>query len=126
MKKISIHNYAEAFLKMLQKPGANADEVLKRFIVMIKRRNDWPRRNEILSAVEAKWRATLGRSLLTIESARTLTSAQRESLIRRWSKEKFDMKEKINPTLIAGVKLIVNGERQLDGSLNRKLRDMFN
>ncbi len=126
MKKIPIHNYAEAFLKTLQKPGINSDEVLKRLIATIKRRNDWPRRNEILSAVEAEWRAARGRSLLTIESARTLTSAQRESLIKRWSNEKFDMREKINPALIAGVKLIVNGEHQLDGSLDRKLRDMFN
>lgn len=125
MKKLSPQNYAKAFLAALEEPGIDANEAVKRFIAAVRRRNDWSRRNEILSVIEAKWRAKQGKSLLTIESARPLTRAQRESLAKRWSGATFDVRETTNPSLIAGVKLVVNGERQLDGSLNRKLRDMF-
>lgn len=35
------------------------------------------------------------------------------------------VEEKINPILVAGLKVIVNGERQLDMSLAHKLNNIF-
>jgi len=48
-----------------------------------------------------------------------------KALLKQFVKEGDIVKEKINRELIAGVKVIVDGERQLDYSMQDKLQSIF-
>lgn len=124
MKTISPDVYAEAFVKTLA--GRHVSEtVIERFIASIRKHNDWARRNNIIRACEKKMRQRDGKELITIESARELSLAQREKLSLAWKGKNQDIEYRINPSLIAGVKIVIDEEKQFDGSLRRKLDKMF-
>ncbi len=124
MRKTSPDAYAEAFLAVAENAG-DKSAIIKRFVGAIQRRNDWSWRGHILEACEKKWRRAHGKSLVTIESARELLPAQRTRLTSQWKNKTHDVEFKINPSLIAGVRILINDERQFDGSLKRKLAELF-
>ncbi len=124
IKKISPDSYAKAFVAILEK-SRNPNAVVKNFIETIKKNNDWARRRQIREACERKWRAARGKSLITIESARELSAEQRTQLSKGWEEKGHSVEYKIYPSLIAGVKIVIDGEKQFDGSLKRKVNKMF-
>ncbi len=124
MKKIKVNMYADAFVAALHGAGAK-EKLIGNFIESIRKHNDWSRRHQILAAVEKKWRRAQGKSLITIESARALSKDQEEQLGKRWKDKNSDIEYTTNPSLIAGAKIVINEERQLDGSLKRKLAELF-
>ncbi len=124
MKKISVDSYADALLAV-SKETKNAGKLIEKFIEAIKKNNDWARRTQILEACEKKWRHLHGKSLITIESARPLSSEQQSKLTNQWKNKNSDIEYKINNSLIAGVKVIINEEKQFDVSLKRKLATLF-
>jgi len=87
---------------------------LKNFLRLLEKNGDRKKLKEIVALAEKM----LYRKI-TIETARKVKVA--------WPKKKSDLiEEKINPSLIAGVKITVNGEKQLDFSLKNKLEKIFN
>lgn len=124
MKKISVDSYATAFVSALKGTGSK-EKILEKFIETIRRHNNWSRRHQILAACEKKWRRAEGKSLVIIESARELSTVQRTQLLAQFKNKNHDVEYTINPSLIAGVKILINDEKQLDGSLNNKLRKIF-
>ncbi|OGZ54178.1 MAG: hypothetical protein A3B25_00675 [Candidatus Ryanbacteria bacterium RIFCSPLOWO2_01_FULL_48_26] len=124
MKKISTDSYAAAFVAVLEK-SRNADTVVKNFIETIKKNNDWAKRRQIREACEKEWRKVHGKSLVVIESARELNGEQRARVSKQWKDKGHSVEYKIYPSLIAGVKIVIDEEKQFDGSLNNKLRKVF-
>lgn len=124
MKKISVDSYAAAFISALTGTGAK-EKIVERFIETIRRHNDWSRRHQIIAACEKKWRKIEGKSLITIESARELSKERYAQLTKHFKDKKSDIESRINPSLIAGVKILIDDEKQLDGSLNSKLQKIF-
>ncbi len=124
MKKISADLYADAFIAAIKGTGGK-EKIVERFIEAIRRHNDWSRRHQILTACEKKWRRAEGRTLVTIESARELSKEQRAKLTKQFKDKHHDVEYKTNPSLIAGVKILIDDEKQLDGSLRRKLNEIF-
>ncbi len=87
---------------------------LKNFLRVLEKNGDTKKLKEIVAMAEKMMYRKI-----TIETARKVKVA--------WPKKKNDLiEEKINPSLIAGVKITVNGERQLDFSLKNKLEKIFN
>ena len=125
MKKLPLHIYADVLLKVLEKQSLDADGVIRRFTETLKKRNDWSRRFKIIDAFEQKLRAKNGTTLVSIESARPLTESQRSAIETRWKTVRHIMRYAVNPSLIAGVKIIINNEYQLDGSLAKKFQMLF-
>jgi len=76
---------------------------------------------EILDLAEDIVLAKQGKRKIVFETARHVTPNQRKTL--ESFVEKGDIvKEKINPELIAGIKIIIDNSRQFDASMQGKLQ----
>ncbi len=117
---ITPNDYAQAFIAV-----ADGKHAVENLLQVIRKNGDWSRRAKIIAAIEAAARAKSGKSLATITSARTLTSAQLHAIEERFPKEQFDYEHSINPELIAGVRVEIDGESKIDASLAFALRNMF-
>lgn len=125
MRKITVQHYATAFVAALKEKKADKDKLIKNFLALIRSKSDWFRREKIVSAVKSKLREDEGKQLLTVESARALGKKQIEIIENAYLPKKYDIEYRLNQNMIAGVKLTIDGKLQLDGSLARKLNDMF-
>jgi len=65
-----------------------------------------------------------GKSKITFETARKITASQKK-LLDSFVKNGDVVKEKINPEIIAGVKIIINNSKQFDSSMQSKLQNIF-
>ena len=65
-----------------------------------------------------------GRRKITIECSRPLQGKTNE-LVKPILQEKDILYKKINPDLIAGIKITIDDEKQFDGSLATKLKKIF-
>jgi F0F1-type ATP synthase delta subunit len=79
---------------------------------------------QILDLAEDLLLRKQGKNKITFEIARRIT-AENRALLKQFVKEGDVVKEKINHELIAGVKVIINNERQFDNSLKSKLQNIF-
>ena len=129
MKKITAQAYAQAFLETSGHALSDQAKFLKRFIAVIKKNGDWSRAPQIMKAVETAWRRKHERPLVTIESARPLSREQlanlKKGLHDSGKMSAFDIEEKLRPELIAGVRLTIDDEQQLDASLQQLMKQVF-
>ena len=126
MKKITPRIYAESFFAAAHEPGTHADTLVKNFVELLKKRGDWAHREKIMKAVEDAKRASLGRKLVEIESARKLPETELSSIRKMFHGKSYDFEERVNPELVAGVRLTLDRDQELDGSLQHVLRNLFN
>lgn len=110
--KYSAKQYARAIIGAKKFNAAN-------FFRALEKNGDTKKLKEITVLVEKMLLAKTGNKKITLETARPL---QKEI---RVGKKGDVVEEKINPDLIAGMKIMVDGERQLDFSLLKKLNEIF-
>lgn len=123
MISVSSFFYAEAFRKALGE-GASEEELLRNLSGVVLRHGQgaqWPRiamrvSKELVHHHKGRW--------ITVETARLLTDTQRKKIEEAFSKKDY-IEEQIRPDLIAGMRIIIDGEREFDGSLKRKLHNLF-
>lgn len=118
---IAPRDYAKAVIE-----SGVSDEKIANLIRAIRKNGDWSRRGKIIAAIEAAERMSAGKSLAVIESARQLTASQRAMIAEKFSEQKFDTEYRANPEVIAGVRIEINGESQIDTTLAATLRKIFN
>lgn len=124
--KYASHLYAQAFCKALAEAATpqQKNSVVERFAIVLKRNGDMRRQDILLAAVERELvRAAHGRRI-TIETARRVPRDLARA-VRSFATERDVIKERIVPALIAGVRIIIDGEREFDGSLKRKLETLW-
>ena len=124
MKSISPQTYARAFVEALDHSPAHHTQIIKNFIEEVRRNGHWPRRHQIAAECERAWRQRHNQPLLVVESARALNAAQKAHLEKSLGK-KHDIEERVRPELIAGVRLTLDDEMQLDHSLAHLLNEVF-
>jgi len=129
MKKIPAQAYAQAFLEESERAGHNTAKLLQRFTALIRKNGDWSRSPQILKAVETAWRRKHKRPLVVVESARPLSHKQLEEIKKglhdSGRMSAFDIEEKLRPELVAGVRITIDEERQLDASLQQLMKEVF-
>ncbi len=123
--KYSSHFYAKALAEVIAatKPAHEA-QVAKNFLALVRKNGDEAHLRRILEEAGKLVRAKEGTRRVTLETARTLGHAQKESL-KSFIKRGDVIEEKIDPELVAGVRIIVDDETQFDGSLRGKLDRLF-
>jgi F0F1-type ATP synthase delta subunit len=110
--KVKAKDYAKALVDVKKFDA-------RRFLRILQRNGDTKKLKEIVVLAEKMMLAKSGNQKIVLEIARPVTKKMNVG-------KKGDMvEEKINPTLIAGVKIIIDGEKQLDFSLSKKLNDIF-
>jgi len=121
-----MNNYVEAFTEALAEVSGTAekDKVISNFSKLLRRTGDIKSGAKIAAAIHKKMVNNENGKWVNIESARQLSDSKSRSLKSKFSK-KDNITFNINPELVAGVRILVNGEEELDNTLNQKLNRLF-
>lgn len=124
--KYKAKDYAKALVELLLLKATSVDEkkLLALFLKLLEKNGDTGKAKEIIILAEALFFKKTGRKKIILETARKMDLKQRDSLASL-IKEGDIFQEKINKDLIAGVKIIVDNERQLDVSMLKKIQQIF-
>lgn len=129
--KYSVHDYAKALdaaiADVVGQPTAKQEAVAKNFLELVRRNNDESGFKKILqeAARIARGRKREGAlRQVTVQSARSLNKAQ-EKMLGGFLRETDVVNYQIDPSLVAGVKIVVDDEMQLDGTMKAKLDSLF-
>ncbi|MFH1246209.1 MAG: F0F1 ATP synthase subunit delta [Candidatus Liptonbacteria bacterium] len=124
--KYKLEVYAKVLAESIIAAKNREDEkkVLKNFMSILLANGDIKSARRIFEHTE--WiLAKRGRGeMVTIESARPLKPGVVEKVKKEFPKAGL-VEERIIPTLVAGMRVRVNGERELDASLIAKLQKLF-
>jgi F0F1-type ATP synthase delta subunit len=123
--KYSPSIYARAFSEIVSPPSADkkAGVLIKNFLTLIRKNNDQHQLKKIFSQIEKTVREKTGKRKLMVETARPFKKL--DSAIKKVIRKDDIVEEKINPDLIAGLKIILNDEIQFDGSMQKKIKSLF-
>jgi len=115
--------YAKALVDSLTtlKP-ANDKKIVVNFIKLLQKNQDTKKTKEILALTEKLLLKKTGNKKVVLEVARKIDT---KNIIKSFTKKGDSIQEKINPALVAGVKIMIDGDKQLDLSLQRKLENIF-
>ena len=124
-KQAQIKLYAKALAEVIAKGKADIskEKIASNFVKLLISAGFEGKSKEILELAETMVLANQGKRKITFETARKSTSSQ-QKMLEKFVKSGDVVKEKINPELIAGIKIIINDSRQLDGSLQSKLQQI--
>ncbi|MBI3589470.1 MAG: F0F1 ATP synthase subunit delta [Candidatus Liptonbacteria bacterium] len=121
--KYSPKNYALALAKSLEK-AKDEKPLISNFLKLVKKNGDQKSFPKILEAFKKIEIKKNGGSQIKIEFAREASEAQIKSITKKFSRKDW-IETSLNPSLVAGVRITFDDERELDGSLNRKLHKLF-
>jgi len=124
--KYPAHIYAKALAEAIAttKGKAAEDAVVKNFIALVRRNGDEAHIRKLVEEAARMVRGKSGVRKVTIETARALKAPQRK-LLDHFIKGGDIVEERIDPALVAGVKIILDDELQFDGSLKGKMDKIF-
>ena len=123
--KYSINNYVDALVQVLgDAPDERKEEALKNFVTLLSKNGDIAKRNKIVEAVHKKLVNSNGGRWVIIELARE-TDNRKLDLIKGSFSAKDHVDVRINTRLVAGIRVTVDGEEEMDNSLDNKLKKLF-
>lgn len=126
--KYPAHIYAKALAEAIVgakgRNGKEQDAIILRFIALVRKNGDEAHLRKLVEEAARFVRGKSGVRKVTMETARSLGASQKKALAG-FVKTGDILEEKIDPELVAGVKIIVNDELQFDGSLKGKLDKLF-
>lgn len=123
MAKIKSKIYAKALSESVLKAKSEQEKkIAENFLRVIKLNGDEQKTKEIIFLTEDLLLKKSGNKKIILETARKTDS---KKLAAAMAKKGDVIQEKISPELIAGVKITINGEKQLDFSLSNKLNGIF-
>lgn len=120
VKQNKIKLYARALADIVSKKGIDEKKIINNFVKLLVSTGYEKKSKEILALTEDFILAKQGKSKVTFQTARKMTADQRK-LMENFVKKGDVVKEKINPELIAGIKIIINDSQQFDASMQSKL-----
>lgn len=121
--KYSPQIYAKAFSEIIMKPSVKKADLVKNFLRLIKKNNDEHLLKKIYELTEKMARDKFGKRKVVVETARAIKGLN--ITIKKISQKGDIVEKKINPDLIAGIKIILNDEMQFDGSMEKKIKNLF-
>lgn len=119
--------YARAFLAALENAHTQKEReaCIQQLCTALQSYGDMPHAKEVVDVVERMLVEKAGGRMAEIESARPLTSKAKKTVAKLFHLKDV-VRERVNPGLIAGIRVTLDGEREFDGSLKRKLDRLFN
>lgn len=124
--KYSPKLYAQAFAELAWQPMDQREEarLVENFLKLIERNGDSGKLQKILQETEKALRMKTGRRKVTVETAREAAQGA-ASFLKSFLKKNDVVEERINPDLIAGIKVTIDEGVQFDGSLKNRLDSLF-
>ena len=124
MNKNKTKLYAKALAEVLSKKGIDDKKIVNNFVKLLINAGYERKSKEILELAENLLLAKQGKRKITFETARKITPSQ-QKILESFAKKGDIVKEKINPELIAGIKIIINESKQFDASMQSKLQNLL-
>lgn len=119
--KYSVNNYVGAFTEAIKK--ASQGEVVGGFVKLLKKTGDIKHSKKILEAIHKKLINEKGGKWVNVEVARD--SALKKDLLKHNFSDKDHVNFSINPELVAGMRITIDGEKELNNSMQNKLNKLF-
>ncbi len=118
-------HYAEALYAVLKNtaPGAQP-KILKQFLGVVKKHNDWRRIHVILHSFEKVYLEKEGLRAVTVDYVDVMPKGLKEAIARQLN-GKLIFEERCCPDLYAGVRIFVNNEILIDASARAYLKILF-
>jgi F0F1-type ATP synthase delta subunit len=120
--KYKSRDYAKTLVEIMIDGKDNA-KMVAGFLEFVKKNRDEKKLREILKLAEKLYFKKTGNKKIVLETARA-QNFKNSDLLENLVKKGDIVEEKINKDLIAGVKIVVNEEKQLDFSLFKKLQEL--
>jgi len=121
--KYSPKSYAVALSSVLEK-SKEEKHVFTNFLKTVKKNGDQKILHKILDAFKKIEIKKHGGSHIKIEFAREPLKDQLKSITKKFKSQDW-IETSLNPALVAGVRVTIDGEREIDNSLARKLHKLF-
>ncbi len=120
--KYSLDTYTEALFNALDETEpVNKDKVLSNFVRILDKNGDIRYRDRIIESVHKRAVKRNGGKWVIVEVARELPEP-RQRIIREIFSENDFVGFSVNSALLAGIRITIDGEQELDASLNKKLK----
>lgn len=124
--KYKAKDYAMALSELTLKEVTLAQEkkLSDNFLKLLKKNGDISKVKKVIDLAETLFFKKTGSKKVILETAREINSKQKrllESLIKKGD----IIQERTNKELIAGIKIVVNDEKQIDFSMQKKLENIF-
>lgn len=120
--KYKLKDYAKILFGLMTDSNIESKNLISSFVKLLEKKGEIKNARKIIGLAEKHYLEKRGNKKIILETARILN---KQDFLKIIKKEGDIIEEKINPELIAGVKITVNGERQIDFSLQKKLSEMF-
>ncbi len=128
MKQNKTKLYAKVLAEVLstKKELSDAEEkkIVNNFVKLLVDSGYEKKSKEILDLTQDLLLQKQGKRKINFETARKITPSQNK-ILENFIKKGDVVKESINTKLIAGIKIIINDSKQLDGSLQSKLQKIL-
>ena len=123
--RYSPKQYAESWWDLKREPeGKDNQGLMNKFLRVIQKRGDWKKIGLILREIEKLYLISSHTLKVDIESPVPLSSSIKDKIISILGKPVL-FREKIEPELLAGVKILINNETLIEATAKRKLDEMF-
>lgn len=123
MAKYTAKQYAIALFDSLQDKGASVDAVVKRFAKVLVANYDRALLPKIVMQLKKLERAKLGRHDVVLTSARPLSKAA-VAEVKKKVGEKSGISEVVDPSVLGGLKVLINDEMVIDGTVKGRIERM--
>ena len=127
MKKLSITSLAKALADLsLEKMSSEKEkETANEFVKILLQHKLISKSDKVISLAQDYMLQREGNKIVSIETAREMNASQKK-LASGFIEQGDNVSYHINTNLIAGIRITINNEKQLDFSLKRKLDEVFN
>ena len=120
--RYSINNYVGAFADIIKK--VPHEKAVDGFLKLLAKTGDLRHSKKIIEAIHKKLVKEDGGKWVNIETARQMSSVKTTAVTHKFLK-KDHLDFKINSELIAGMRVTINGEEEINGTLQNKLSKLF-
>lgn len=117
--------YAAALLGALEgAPAGRRTDVMRRFFAVLRRHKSMGRLDAIVREVEKISLQKRGVRKVVVESAAPLSEKTKKEIQERVGK-KLQFFEKVEPELLAGIRILIDNDTLIDASGKRQVERMF-
>lgn len=124
MKTFSPTTYARAFRKALKEKNAAPEDLIRNLGAIVNEHCTSRQSVQIVRRISEEIVHHAGGKWVVIETARDVGDSTRKKIKKAFRDVDF-IEQRTRSELVSGVRIVVDGEKEFDGSLKRKLDTIF-
>lgn len=123
--KYSTKQYAASLFAALQgQTEAKQKEIVGNFLEILTKNSDWAKLNMVVAQIEKQFLEKNGLDKICVELADEAPQGLQNEIERILGKKTYFL-TKANPSLLAGLKILINDELLIDASARKQIDNMF-